>query len=280
MLARGVWDGCHWDGVGTVRSDAHRVRSRATLIRAPPQFIINAFQLVLLLLLIDFVTLSISTDSERGSPTPDRWHVGALCGLGALMGFLGLGWLMGLLYLALYHMGYDAASPQLQTFCFQAALFASDANVLIVREKGRFYLSRPSAMLSFFLACNVVVVVVVGVVGGDSVAAIPIAHTFVVLAWVCAFTFVVNDSVKVVAVEAMRRRWLQQQQKRQLPVPAAAATAAPVAPTAAAASPAAAPVSETAVVVATVAANALPTSATSEGAPQPPPALRREVRRQ
>lgn len=138
-------------------------------LRRDGRLVVNAFHLVLTLLLIDFVTLSIATDSERGSPVPDEWHVGARCAMGALMGACGLAELCGLLFVALRYLGYGAASPATQTLCFQAVRVASDANFLVVCERGgRFFASRPSAQLAAFLAANVVVAVVLGAVGGGA----------------------------------------------------------------------------------------------------------------
>ena len=42
------------------------------------QFIVSVFDVVLLLFVIDFVTLSISTDNVRGSLKPDTWDISGL----------------------------------------------------------------------------------------------------------------------------------------------------------------------------------------------------------
>ena len=118
------------------------------------------------------------------------------------MGVCGLAESLGLLYFAIRYLGYTAGSLSLQTFCFQLILYASDASLLSVRERLPFYSSRPSVPLALFLACNVVVALVVSSVGGDSIAPIPVWHSFVILAWVTGFTVLVNDAVKVVYVRA------------------------------------------------------------------------------
>lgn len=94
-------------------------------------FVVGAFHLLVLLILLDFVTLSISSDNAHGSPVPQRWEVLPLFVVGALVGICGLVESLGLLYLALNHLGYAADAPELHTFAFLNNLLFCSGNVLL-----------------------------------------------------------------------------------------------------------------------------------------------------
>ena len=52
------------------------------------RFIISVFDVVLLLFVVDFVTLSLSTDNVRGSPKPDSWEISDLVRSSLILGVL------------------------------------------------------------------------------------------------------------------------------------------------------------------------------------------------
>jgi hypothetical protein len=96
-------------------------------------FILSALHLVCILLLVDFVTLAIATDSERGSTQPSSWELGTPVFLGLLLGGLGLAESFGAVLLVTHQAGhYTIDSPELQTLAFELVVYTSALNVLLV----------------------------------------------------------------------------------------------------------------------------------------------------
>ena len=63
--------------------------------------------------------------------------------------------------------------------------------------------SRPSLFLFLALVALTLVSVTLASVGPGSIAAIPVGHCFLALAWVAAWSVAVNDPLKVVVARAL-----------------------------------------------------------------------------
>ncbi|MEM3594839.1 MAG: HAD-IC family P-type ATPase, partial [Candidatus Jordarchaeaceae archaeon] len=79
------------------------------------QYVVSVFSMVLFLFLVDFVTLSISTDNVRYSSKPNKWNVNALVKLSVFLGVLMIVESMILLYIGAYFKLYNNTG-QLYTF--------------------------------------------------------------------------------------------------------------------------------------------------------------------
>jgi len=93
----------------------------------------------------DFVTMSIATDRVSYSKTPDRWNVKTLITIGGMLAALVL-----LLSFTVFFVGRDFLGlplPQLQTLVFVMLVATGQGNVYLIRERGYFWQSRPSAWL-------------------------------------------------------------------------------------------------------------------------------------
>ncbi|MEG3054904.1 MAG: HAD-IC family P-type ATPase [Methanoculleus sp.] len=76
-------------------------------------YIIATFDLVLLLFVIDFVTLSLSTDTVRWSKRPDVWDISALAGVSLALGLLLVLESAVLLYIGFQQFGLLNNIPEL-----------------------------------------------------------------------------------------------------------------------------------------------------------------------
>jgi H+-transporting ATPase len=157
-------------------------------------FITTPRLVVLLLFANDFVTMSLASDHVSYSHTPDRWQIKPLV-LGALA--LAVAWLVfsfGILYVgqSVYHL--DLA--RLQTLVFVMLVFTGQANVYLVRERGRFWKSRPSTALLLSSIGDVIAIVLLATLG---VLMQPISLAMVAAVAVSTLAFaVLLDSFKVV----------------------------------------------------------------------------------
>jgi len=151
-------------------------------------------RLVLLLLFAnDFVTMSLASDRASFSRKPDRWPVRALV-VAALA--LACGWLV--LSFAVFFVGRDALGldlPRLQTLIFLLLVFTGQANVYLVRERGRFWRSVPGRWLLVFSVADVIAVSVLAS-EGFLMAAVPVVLILELLAAVGAYTILL-DFLKV-----------------------------------------------------------------------------------
>jgi H+-transporting ATPase len=160
--------------------------------------------LVVLLFLIDFVTLSLSTDNAVGSAGPSRWGIAAVTKVAVAVGLAACGEALGLLAIAWGPLGYADDLNRLHTFTFGLLFFSCAANLFVVRERRAFWASAPSVALMVANLADAVVVVVICVTGFvPGLPAIPGKDVGIILAYSVATGLLVNDGVKLAAL----RRW-------------------------------------------------------------------------
>ncbi len=156
-------------------------------------FIITPLLIVLLLFTNDFVTMAITTDNVSFSQKPDRWNVAALMTTGAILASFVL-----LLSFAVFYVGRNVLSlpvPQLQTLVFVMLVATGQGNVYLVRERGRFWGSRPSGWL---MASSIADLAAVGFMATKGILMAPIAPRLMIgLLAVVAIYCVIIDQFKV-----------------------------------------------------------------------------------
>ncbi len=179
------------------------------------QFVVSAFDVVLLLFMIDFVTLSISTDRARWSQEPDTWDISALVRTSAVIG--GLVVLESLAILAvgmnLFHLGATVGTggsagqaSTLNSYSFAILFYFGLLTVFMVRERGHFWESAPSPQLFWITLADMAVVGVMLTLGIPGLPAIPPLATGTVILMSAVFTFVLNDGVKTALLRAQHRK--------------------------------------------------------------------------
>lgn len=170
------------------------------------EYVVSIFSMVLLLFLTDFVTLSVSTDNVRHSPTPDKWKITGLVKVALSLGALVVAESMLLLYVAFYRLGYRSNTGQLYTLVFDYLAFSTLFNMLILRERGRFWSSAPSRLLAFSVAADIAAVSLISVFGVHELAPVSPLATLAVLAYAFVTCVLVNDLFKVALIGRLLRR--------------------------------------------------------------------------
>jgi H+-transporting ATPase len=166
-----------------------------------PIYAVSALDVTLFLFLIDFVTISLSTDNAKGSPTPEKWDVPKLVKLGVGLGIFTVAEMFGLLFLALdyFHIGNVHA---LHTYYFTAIMYMGVLTPFIVRERGPFWVSRPGKWLTIASVIDMVVVAFIALTGLPG----PWGHLLTPITWqefaavalYCLFVnFAINDRAKL-----------------------------------------------------------------------------------
>jgi H+-transporting ATPase len=160
------------------------------------QFIVSVFGVVLLLFVIDFVTLSISTDNVRGSKQPDTWDVSGLVRSSLVIGILVVIESLAILAVGLGPLGLSGNPAAIQAYSFAILFYFGLLTVFVVRERGHFWESFPSRSLFLITLADMGVVAVLLTTGIPGLAAIPLVDTAVVIAMSIFFSFAINDMIK------------------------------------------------------------------------------------
>lgn len=106
------------------------------------KFPITALGAVLLLLLMDFVLVSLATDVQPPGSAPEEWNLAQLTRIGLAIGLCGSGEMMTLLLAGNKAWGFN--DDQLQTFAWQLMFMWGIMTVFAVRERSFFWKSKPS----------------------------------------------------------------------------------------------------------------------------------------
>jgi H+-transporting ATPase len=125
-------------------------------VMASRTFIITPLLVVLLLFTNDFVTMAIATDRVSASPRPDRWNIRTLMFTAGALAVLVL-----MLSFSVFFVGRDVLHlplGELQTLVFLMLVFSGQGNIYLVRERNRFWHSRPSRWLILSSVADVIVV--------------------------------------------------------------------------------------------------------------------------
>jgi magnesium-transporting ATPase (P-type) len=171
------------------------------------RFVISAFAMLLLVFLTDFAKIALATDRVRSSRRPETWrstgHVQVAVVLGVVMvveacGLLAVSW-------RAFELG-AASDEALHTFTFQTLFYFALFSILSIRERRRFWASRPSGILTLALLLDALVGTLVSTVGVPGLTPLPWTQTLIVFSYAMICSLLVNDVLKVTL---LRRLGLQ-----------------------------------------------------------------------
>ncbi|VVB57355.1 Copper-exporting P-type ATPase B [uncultured archaeon] len=159
------------------------------------QYIISSSAMLLLIFMIDFVTISLSTDNATGSSKPESWDIPALVRASLMLGTLLVAEAFGLFYFGLDHFHLSGAA--VSTLSFAILFYFTTLLIFVVRERGRFWNSSPSLPLFSILLVDMALAAVFCVFGLFGLAPLPLELVGLVIGYCAFFTLAVNDWVKV-----------------------------------------------------------------------------------
>lgn len=170
-------------------------------------FVVSAFAMVLLLLMTDFMKISLSTDRVQWSPSPDTWNIKAYVRVAAVLGIL-----MALESFAALALGQAfwhlrTSDPVIRTFSFEILLFSAVTSIFVIRERRRFWSSRPSRLLLTIMALDIIAGALISTFGISGLfPALPVAMTLFLLGWNLALPLILNDYVKLLLLKKSNLR--------------------------------------------------------------------------
>jgi H+-transporting ATPase len=160
------------------------------------QFIIDAFDMVLLLLIVDFVTLTLSTDTIIGSKKPGSWAIKPLVKLGVFLGLLNYAEAIGWFFIGKQFFHISDIS-EIHSFGFAILFLTSIINIPVVRTKYRFYQQPIGKILLFSIIGDTVFAIIILSVGLPGFTALPPTVTAGTLIYFLLCGFLVNDWLKI-----------------------------------------------------------------------------------
>lgn len=168
-------------------------------------FVVGAFQVVLLLFLVDFVTISLSTDNVRPSEKPENWNITPLVKGAIVLGVATVIESLGLLYVGLNYLGLSNTAA-LNTFSFDMLLFGGLFTIFVVRERSNFWKSKPSRPLLTAITADIVVSFLISVFGIPGLAPISPVYVLLAFAWFFVFALLINDQLKIRLLKISRNK--------------------------------------------------------------------------
>lgn len=154
---------------------------------------ISAFLLIILALLNDLPIIAVSTDNVLYSDKPERWNMKYIGGLSTLLGVIGAGETLLLIYIALYQ--FHLSVPLVLSLVFLKLIVSGHLTMLVTRTKRAFWKVRPSRALLVALISTMVVGYVM-VVFGLGVSSIGYALASFVVVYALGW-FLVEDALRI-----------------------------------------------------------------------------------
>ena len=160
------------------------------------QFVVSAFDMVLLLFIIDFFTLTLSTDIVSWSKNPESWKIKPLVKHGFILGMLLIA--EALLWLIIGKKYFELSDiNQLHSFGFASLFFASIFNIFVVRTPTRFYKQPIGKNLLIAIIADIVFACIILSIGLPGFTTLPLIVTGSSLLYFALCSLIINDWVKV-----------------------------------------------------------------------------------
>ncbi|NAY81513.1 MAG: plasma-membrane proton-efflux P-type ATPase [Thaumarchaeota archaeon] len=169
------------------------------------RFVVNAYDVLLLLFLIDFVTISISTDNVRYSKNPDKWNIDWLVKVSMLIGVASVIESLFFTYIGVKYFALLNNVNQLHTFGFELLMLSGMLTIFVVRERGHFWNSRPSNTLLISIITDIALAVAISTFGIPGITPIPLIDSLTLLALSVIFMLFVNDFVKIAVIKKIKQ---------------------------------------------------------------------------
>ncbi len=159
------------------------------------QFIVGAFDMILLLFIVDFVTLTLSTDTVSWSKTPESWEIKPLIKKGGILGVLNILEALLWLFIGKQYFGIKGIA-ELHSFGFAILFFTSISNIILIRTPARFYKQPIGKVLLYAIIADVVFVLIILTAGLPGFGLLPMWVTGSSLLYFLICGLLANDSLK------------------------------------------------------------------------------------
>jgi H+-transporting ATPase len=115
--------------------------------------VLTPLLMVVLMIIGDFLAMSLTTDNVTPSPVPNVWRIGNLTLAGVAIALLLLGFYSAVLAFGFFRLRLPVDA--LQTFAFVTIAFGGQATIYAIRERRHRWFLRPSRLLVVSSVCDV-----------------------------------------------------------------------------------------------------------------------------
>ncbi|MEJ2249510.1 MAG: plasma-membrane proton-efflux P-type ATPase [Candidatus Lokiarchaeota archaeon] len=159
-------------------------------------YIISVLDIIILLFLTDYVTISLSTDHVKGSQLPESGDLKNLIFAGAIVGIFVVLEGFGILFMGSVFFNIFNNIGHLNTYTFAFLTYSGYFTVLAIREKRHFWNSRPSNFLSIALIGNSILVGLICCFGWFGFYSISFIELLSIFGYCFFFCLIFNDFIK------------------------------------------------------------------------------------
>jgi len=168
-------------------------------------YMISALGMILLLFLFDFVTLTLSTDNVRWPKKPATWNVINLIKISIILGTFMVIESFIMLHIALTYLGLT--EEKLMTFGFIYILYSNIFNLLNIRERKNFWVSRPSKPMLIAMTSDMIFAAIISIIGLPGLYPISLTLVLIVLIYTFIFYLIINNFIKVTVAKFLGLSW-------------------------------------------------------------------------
>jgi H+-transporting ATPase len=152
--------------------------------------------MILLLFIVDFIALALSTDTVSWSRSPESWKIRPLVKMGFILGLLNTVEALVWLFIGKKYFGI-AGIDKLHSFGFAILFFTGIFNILVIRTRTRFYQQPIGKILLYAIIADVLLAIFILTVGIAGFITLSAAVTGSSLLYFLLCSFLINDWVKV-----------------------------------------------------------------------------------
>ncbi|MFP3167383.1 MAG: HAD-IC family P-type ATPase, partial [Candidatus Nanopusillus sp.] len=167
-----------------------------TIFYHNPLYILSSTDVLLFFFIIDFQTIALSVDNERGSQYPEKWNILKLVKYAGTMGIFTFSEMALLLYIALNIFKIDNVHL-LHSLFFIAITYFGLLMPYVFREKDRFYKSKPSKSFLTSTIAGLIIASLISLFGFGIIVPINLYYYLFVVLYSLFFIFLVNDNIKI-----------------------------------------------------------------------------------
>jgi H+-transporting ATPase len=171
------------------------------------KYVISSSAMLLMMFMSDFIKISLSTDNVRWSKKPCRWNITGLVKVALIIGLLMVIEALGLLFIGINYFNLIFDDQSLYMFSFQILLFFAIFSILVLRERGHFWHSKPGKALSAALIFDLVLAILIALIGIPGLKPIPLFLTLIVLGYSAVSSLLINDFIKYILVKKALFEW-------------------------------------------------------------------------
>jgi len=170
---------------------------------ATGRFVISAFAMLLLVFMTDFAKIALATDEVQPSKQPETWNVGGYVAVSVVLGLMMVAEALLCLWLGWSRLELAQHDGALYSFTFLTLLYFAVFSIVSVRERRRFWATKPGRALAAALAADLVVGTAVTYSGLAGFSPLPVWQTLALIAYAMVACLAVNDAAKVVLIRRL-----------------------------------------------------------------------------